>query len=102
MREVEKLSEKTNEWNAIYPFLEWLSQNKMCVAKWKDPKAEYENTYTGKIGTIEEDAEWLLEHPYPIGTTFENLLYQYFEIDPSKLEQERREILENFRAKQQQ
>jgi len=101
MKEVEKLSSRIAEWNAIYPFLEWLSANKMCVAKWRDPEAPYYNAYKEEYdGTIGEKAEWLLEHPYPIGTNFENLLYEYFKIDPSKLEQERREILENLRDKQ--
>ena len=95
--ECEKLNEKTKEWNTIYPFLEWLQENHMCVAEWKDPKADYENLHTGEIeGTIEEVAPYLLEHPYETTLSIENLLYKYFQVDPAKLEEERRVILENL------
>lgn len=69
----------------------------MCIAKWHDPKAEYENTFTGEVSTIEEAAPWLLENPYRVDQSIENILYEYFGVDPQKLELERRKVLEEFR-----
>ena len=100
MSEIKKLNSHTEEWNHIYPFIEWLHANKMTIAQWRDPDAEYVNTHTGKKGTIEEMAPHLLNHPYPIGESIENTLYRYFEVDPAKLEAERRAFLEELREKQ--
>ena len=96
MTEIDKLNQHTYEWNHIYPFIEWLHANRMCIAKWRDPEAEYENTYTGEISIIKEAASWLLEHPYPVDSTVENLLYKYFGVDPNKLEAERRAFLSSL------
>ncbi len=93
----DKLASKTDEWNAIYPFMEWLQENRMCIGVWRDPEASYKNTYTGEIGTIKEMAEHLLVHPYPYGQPIESLLYEYFDVDTSELERERRAILERAR-----
>jgi len=100
MSEIDKLNSRTDEWNHIYPFIEWLHENRMTIAQWRDPEAEYVSAYSGKKGTIEELAPHLLEHPYPVGGAIENILYRYFNVDPNKLEAERRAILEWFRAKQ--
>lgn len=92
MKECEKLSKRTDEWNHIYPFIEWLHENRMCIGVWRDPEQMAKDM--GK--TVEEVHKWnefLLEHPYPFSSSIENLLYRYFEIDPDKLEQERRELL---------
>jgi len=89
---IEKLNERIEEWNALYPFIEWLHRNRMCIGVWRDPEAPYTNS-TGETGTIEEMAEHLLVHPYPYGQTIENLIYKYFDIDPVKLEAERRAFL---------
>lgn len=93
MTEIEKLNSHTDEWNHIYPFIEWLHENRMTIAQWRDPDAEYENQYTGEKGTIGKDASYLLEHPYPIGQSIENILYRYFEVDPNKLDREIRDFL---------
>ena len=93
----DKLAARTKEWNAIYPFIEWLHERKMCIAVWRDPEAPYENAFTGEIGTIKEDGPHLLEHPYPYGQPTMNLLYEYFDVNPAELEKERRAILERFR-----
>jgi len=98
--ECDKLGKRLDEWNAIARFIEWLQENRMCIAVWRDPEGSYTNSYTEETGTIKELAEHLLEHPYPYGQTPDNLLYKYFGIDPAELERERREILENFRKAQ--
>ena len=104
MSEIEKLNNHTDEWNDIYPFIEWLHENHMCIAKWRDPNTPFEvwDPETGgtKTGTIKEDAEYLLDHPYLVGLPIENILYQYFDVDPAKLEEERRAFLEELREKQ--
>jgi len=97
MSEIDKLNSRTDEWNHIYPFIEWLHENRMTIAQWRDPKAEYVSAYSGKKGTVEELAPHLLEHPYPVGGSIENLLYRYFDVDPVKLEQERRRLLSSLR-----
>ena len=94
----DKLNEHTEEWNAIFPFIEWLHENRMCIGVWRDPDAPYINTYTEEEGTIGENAKWLLEHPYPWGSSIEALLYKYFDVDPGKLENERRQILANLHS----
>lgn len=84
MPECKKLSKRTVEWNIIFPFLEWLSENNMCIAVWNSKK---------DVG----NDHYLLENPRPIGQSPESLLYKYFQIDVNKLEQERRKILESLR-----
>jgi len=76
MKQCVKLAKRTNEWNAIYPFLEWLSQEKDIHLCRPGPKES-----------------WLRDHFQPIGESWENLLYEYFEVNPTKLEEERRAIL---------
>uniref|UniRef100_A0A6M3M1F4 Uncharacterized protein n=1 Tax=viral metagenome TaxID=1070528 RepID=A0A6M3M1F4_9ZZZZ len=95
--ECDKLNARTGDWNSIFPFIEWLQENRMCIAVWRDPDASYTNDFTGETGTIEEMAEHLLTHPYPYGQPIENLLYKYFGVDPEKLERERRGLLEAIR-----
>lgn len=94
--ECEKLAKHEAEWNAIYPFIEWLQENRMCIGVWRDPEQMAKDQ--GK--TVEEIKLWnsyLLEHPYPYSSGISNLLYKYLEIDPVKLEQERRQLLEYMR-----
>jgi len=67
------------------------------VGVWRDPDAEYVNAHTGEIGTIRENAEYLLEHPYPWSQPTMNLLYKYFGVDPVKLEKERIALLVSLR-----
>jgi len=55
----EKLSKRSEEWNHIYPFLEWLQEQGIVLARYEPDK--------------------------------------YFEIDPVKLEEERRELLKKLR-----
>ena len=104
MSEIEKLNSHTDEWNHIYPFIEWLHGNKMTIAKWRNPNAPFEvwDPETGgtRMGTIKDDAAYLLDHPYPVGQPIENILYQYFDVDPEKLEKERRAFLQELREKQ--
>ena len=91
--ESDKLSERMSEWNAIYPFIEWLQENRMCIAVWRDPRVLNKNSYTVKTGTIKENAEHPLEHPHPYGQPIDNLLYEYFDVDPAELEREQLESL---------
>ena len=90
--ECEKLASKTEKWEAIYQFIEWLHENHMCIGVWRTKEE-----VTDEKGYVQE---WLLEHPYPYGQSIENLLYKYFDIDVNKLEAERRALLEGIRQKQ--
>jgi len=98
--ECEKLNENTDEWKAIFQFIDWLHENGMCIAVWRDPDAPYFNPFKEEYdGTLREKAMWLLEHPYPWGQPTENLLYKYFDVDPSKLETERRALLASLHSR---
>ena len=79
----DKLNKHTDEYNAIAMFIEWLQENRMCVAVWRSEEEVGENT-------------WLLDHPYPWSSPTQNLLFKYFDIDPAELEKERRQILKNL------
>ena len=80
MSECEKLSRRTREWNAIYPFVEWLQEQGIVLSRYfKDKEA---NQY---------------EHLQPISESLQDLLYRYFNVDYIQLEKERREILANLR-----
>ena len=92
MKDCEKLAQYRNEWDAIMMFIEWLQQNHMCIGVWRTKKQA-----TNEKGEVKEH---LLEHPYPYGQTIENLLYQYFDVNPEKLERERREILVQLATQQ--
>ena len=82
--ECEKLNERTKEWNAIYPFMEWLQEKKIWLAHTITKREYYGEDY--------EDEP--METMVPIPQSVENLLYEYFDIDVNKLESERRQILE--------
>jgi len=82
MKECEKLAERTEEWNAIYPFMEWLLGQNIELCK-QDEKFRKEG---------------ILVY-YAIGKRIEDLLYEYFGINTEKLERERRQILEEIRQK---
>ena len=96
MKECEKLSKREDEWNNIYPFMEWLQEQGLflCRNQTEEEAREDEDNVLASGEVI----VW----PYPIavGKPIEQLLYEYFGVDPVKLEQERREILEELRRKQ--
>jgi len=96
MKECEKLAEKTPEWNNIYPFMEWLREQGFILCRHdteQDAKARGEKPY-------KDGSYFVYPDPIAIGKSIETLLYEYFEVDPQKLEQERREILAKLRSKQ--
>ena len=112
--ECEKLSQRTAEWNAIYPFIEYLYENRMMIAEWRDAEKMYQEAkekakvkgkpfvnFAGKRYTrkkFREDHEYLLAQPVHLNLSqLDSLLYKYFDVDPAKLEQERRELLEHIR-----
>ena len=78
----EKLSKRSEEWNHIYPFLEWLQEQGIVLAKYEPD--EFSSIYPNL---------------QPISESIQDLLYKYFEIDPIKLEEERRELLKKLREK---
>ena len=94
MSEVAKFSEHSEEWRIISEFFEWLKENRMCIGVWPNPEADYEEL-DGSI-TKMKDRPWVMENPRPLGVPYEDLLFRYFEIDPYKLEMQRRRILENL------
>jgi len=74
---IDKLNENTEAWNKIFPFIEWLHENNMWIAE-EDP-----------VGQL-----------FSIRYTTEILLYKYFNVDPGELESERRQVLDEVRARQ--
>jgi len=70
LSESDKLNERLDEWNAIYPFFEWLKGKGI----WLSPT----------------------DTMVPIPQNLESLLYEYFDVDQAELERERSEILESL------
>ncbi len=87
--ECDKMNERTDEWNAIYPFMEWLQEKKIRLAHTITKREYYGEDY--------EDEP--METMVPISQSLENLLYEYFDVDLAELERERREILDSLRNK---
>jgi len=85
--ECEKLNERTKEWNAILPFMEWLTDKKIWLA----------HTITKREYYGEDYEDELMETMVPIPQSLVGLLYEYFEVDPNKLESERRALLKSLR-----
>ncbi len=77
--EHEKMSTIVDKSQAIGDFLEWLNDTK-------------------KYRICERQHKGWAEH-YPIRESVEHLLAEYFKIDLNKLEQEKREMLEEIRKK---
>jgi len=80
MSECEKLNKRSEEWNHIYPFLEWLQEQRIVLARYEPDK----------FSSIYPNLQ-------PIRKSIDDLLYEYFEIDTLKLEEERRELLQKLR-----
>lgn len=81
--ECDKLNDKIDEWNAIYPFIEWLQEKGIWLAHRITLREFYGEDYE------DEPMETLV----PISQTLENLLYEYFKVDTNELEKERRALL---------
>ena len=95
MSECKKLSSHTEEWNHIYPFMEWLQEQGLFLCRYEteaDVKAKGEKP-------LKDGSYFTCPYPIPVSKTIESRLYEYFGLDPGKLEVERREILEEFRQK---
>jgi len=95
MTECEKLSSHIEEWNHIYPFMEWLQEHDLFLCRYEtedDAKAKGEKP-------LKDGSYFTFPYPIPVSKTIESRLYEYFGLDPGKLEVERREILEEFRQK---
>ena len=84
LSECEKLSKRIEEWNIIYPFMEWLQEHGIFLAR-HQTRAE-----------AQEDGGWEFPYPIAVGKSIGQLLYEYFNVDPVKLEKERRELLEEL------
>lgn len=88
MPECDKLNNRRDEWNAIYPFIEWLQEKGIWLAERITEREYYGAGYEDKP----------METLVPIHKSIESLLYEYFEVDPATLEQERRNLLESLRG----
>jgi hypothetical protein len=86
LSESDKLNERLDEWNAIYPFFEWLKGRGIWLAHIITKREYYGEDY--------EDEP--MDTMVPITQNLESLLYEYFDVDPAKLERERKEILESL------
>lgn len=80
MSECEKLSKRTEEWNHIYQFMEWLQEKRIILSQY-----------------VPHQYDSIFPNLQPISKSIDDLLYEYFEIDTLKLEEERRELLQKLR-----
>lgn len=81
--EHDKLSAIADQSQAIGEFMEWLKDG----ARPQQPRLFLAHYVEGE------------ECPVPLHTPTEDLLAEYFEIDQSKLEQEKRAMLDSLRAR---
>ncbi|KKM08135.1 hypothetical protein LCGC14_1726960 [marine sediment metagenome] len=90
--ECEKLNAKTAEWNIIYPFMEWLGEQGLFLARHETEEEALAKGNVWKDGSANT-------FPYPIhaGKRIGGLLYEYFGVDPAKLDRERKALLESIR-----
>ena len=100
--EHEKLAKIKEQSQAIGEFLEWLESKHRSICKWQEGITEADRiidafaTAHGKGNPdINEEPErgW-----FPICQSIEKTLAEFFNIDLNKLEQEKRQILEEIRA----
>ena len=77
--EHEKLSALNGKNQTIGEFLEWLNDNGYTICEWQN--------------SGDEDRGY-----YPVGRSLTSWLSQYFQIDPVKIEQEKRVMLGELRA----
>jgi len=84
--ESDKLNERLSEWNAIYPFFEWLQEKEIWLA----------HTITKREYYGEDHEDEPMDTMVPIPQNLESLLYEYFDVDQAELERERKEILESL------
>lgn len=87
MPECDKLNDRRDEWNAIYPFMEWLQEKKIWLAC----------TITRREFYGEDYADEPMDTMVPVSRSTESLLYEYFDVDPAELERERRNLLSSLR-----
>ncbi len=93
--ECDKLNERTKEWNAIYPFMEWLQEKKIWLAHTITKREYYGDAYGEFYG--EDYADEPMNTMVPILQSLEALLYDFFDVDPAELERERRLLLSSLR-----
>lgn len=74
----------------IGEFLEWAGANGYHLTKTVEMESEETSLFTSKTYTVKHDVE------QPVG--IEEILYHFFNIDPAKLESERRMLLDRYRA----
>jgi len=77
-----KLADRGKEWNMIFPFLEWLGEHGIELCRYCEEN-DIDNDIAGGF---------LL-----IGKSKTTLLHEYFGVDITALEQERRALLELMR-----
>lgn len=90
MPECDKLNAIRDEWNAIYPFMEWLREKKIWLANtitYREYYGEHEWGYKDEP----------MDTMVPVSRSTESLLYEYFDVDPAELERERRSLLSSLR-----
>jgi len=87
MPECDKLNDRRDEWNALYQFVEWLQEKGILLSHRITMREFYGEEYE------DEPMDTLV----PIPRTLENLFYEYFDLDPAELEQERRRLLSTLR-----
>lgn len=73
--ELDRLAAIAEDSHKIGEFLDWLEGRRLMIAEWDDT-----------------------DHPVPAQTPKEHLLAEYFKIDLSKVEQEKRAFLEYWRT----
>lgn len=100
MSELEKMRAARDESYTLSRFIDWLDESGYAICEQRD----FEDTSLTDVLTVVTGVElepgsttmW-----WPIHKSFEQLLADFFDIDLNKLEEERRELLENLRKEQQ-
>jgi hypothetical protein len=110
--ECDKALKIRNQSQAIGEFLEWAANTKNlrlasehvhddddCFGPHNHGK-EFENCLSGRACTSKQELTCPFETGgfVPLHTRIEDLLYQFFEIDPEKIEAERRAMLTELRG----
>jgi len=94
--ECERLSLFHKHIVAITQFMEWLQERGLFLCRHEteeDVKAKGDEP-------LADGSYFVFPYPIPIGKRVEELLYEYFDINAQKLEQERRAMLDKLRKEQ--
>jgi len=98
--ECDKLKNRSDDWNTIYPFIEWIQDvKKYHFARFETDEELLRRVRVGrvKVDSIAEALRWSEHKLLLMSGNIQDLLYEYFDVNPAELERERRELLSSLR-----